>query len=133
MSLVQERSPILQSHLSRPEVSLLRHELLNARSELLLQASHWASLYEARKKSEDICNLRGFFQRWSPDDAIAEQARANLRQVERALSHVLQDSYGTCRECRQDIPLAKLQREPFAVLCTECIEGRLDPLAADAL
>jgi RNA polymerase-binding transcription factor DksA len=133
MSIVQERYPTVESHLRRTEVSSLRHELLNTRSELLLQASHWASLHDARKNTEDVCILSGFSQRWSLEDVFAEQARAHLRQVERALIHILQASYGVCRECRQDIPFPKLKFEPFAVLCTACIEGRLDPLTADAL
>jgi RNA polymerase-binding transcription factor DksA len=133
MSFVQERYPMVQGPRRRPEVSSLRHELLSARSELLLQTSHWAFLHEARKKSEDLHNLGGFSRRWSLDDVIAAQASANLRQVERALSHMLQDSYGVCRECQQDIPLSKLKLEAFAVLCSGCIEARLDPLTADAL
>lgn len=133
MSLVQEGYPIFRSRPRRPEVSSLRRELLCARSELLLQASSWASLHIARKASEDVRDLSCFSQRWSLDDVIAEQTSANLRQVERALRHMFEASYGICRECRSDIPLSRLRLEPLAVLCAECIEGRLEPLVADAL
>lgn len=100
--------------------------------ELLLQARHWASLRDACQKSEEIWNVAGFFQRWALDE-IAEQPRTNLRQIERVLRHIFQNSYGISRECRQEIPSPRLTLEPVALLCTACIEGRLDYRAADAL
>lgn len=133
MSLLQERFPIATGLGPCPEPSSLRHEWLSARGELLLQAWHWASLRDACQKCEESRNVAGFFQRWALDEIIAEQARTNLRQIERVLRHMSHNPYGTCRECRQEIPSSQLQLEPVALLCAACIEGRLDYLAADAL
>ena len=53
------------------------------------------------------------------------EASSNLRQVEHLLSHMLQDAYGICRECRQEIPPTRLKLKPVALLCTACVEGAL--------
>jgi RNA polymerase-binding transcription factor DksA len=58
-----------------------------------------------------------------PERGHPEQDRAHLRQFECLLIHVLQNSYGICRECRQAIPSPQLKREPVALLCAACIEG----------
>ena len=133
MSLVQEKTPILRSGSSRPEVWFLRRTLLNARRQLLLQATNWASFNAPHKTPEDGCDLPWFSQRTAVDDAIAAQASATLQQFDDALRHMFEPSYGICRECLKDLPLSRLKREPLAVLCTECIARRLEPLAADAL
>lgn len=133
MSLVQERYPIFRSRPRYPEVSSLHHELLSARNELLLQTSRWASLHVARKKSQEVLDLACLSQRCFLDEVMAAQTSVTLRQVEHTLRHMLEASYGVCRECRKDIPLSRLRLAPLALLCTECIEARLEPLAADAL
>jgi len=131
MSLVQEGYQIARSRPCRPDISSLRREWLSARREWLLQASTWASLHVARKRSEDDLDLLCSSRQRFLDDVLAEQA--NLRQAERALRHMLEASYGVCRECRTDILLFRLRCEPWAVFCKECIEERLELLAADAL
>ncbi|MBI4001454.1 MAG: TraR/DksA C4-type zinc finger protein [Nitrospira defluvii] len=133
MNLVHQAYPIFGSRPRRPEVSSLRRELLSARSELLLQASNWTSPHIAREKSEDALELAYSSHQWAVDDLIVQQASAKLRQVERALDHMRDASYGICRECRSDISLSRLRRQPQAVLCTGCVEERLEHLSADAL
>jgi RNA polymerase-binding transcription factor DksA len=133
MSLIQERYPIFRSRPRYPEVSSLHRELLSARNELLLQTSRWASLPVARKKAQEVLHLACLSQRCFLDEVTAEQASVTLRHIERTLRHMLEASYGVCRECRKDIPLSRLRRAPLALLCTECIEARLETLAANAL
>lgn len=67
------------------------------------------------------------------DDLLTNQASVTLRQVERALYHMLEANYGLCRECRNDIPFSRLRRSPQSTLCGACIEERLECLSADAL
>ncbi len=133
MSLVHQGYPIFRSRPRRPEVSSLRRELLSARSELLRQASIWPSPHIAREKSEGVLDLAYSSQQWAFGDLIVQQASAKLRRVERALDHMRDASYGVCCECRNDIPLSRLRLQPQAVLCTVCIEERLEHLSADAL
>jgi DnaK suppressor protein len=133
MGIAQEAHAIFCSRPRRPEVSSLRRELLNARSELLLQTASWGSPDVARQKREDILDLTYCFPQWALEDLIAHQASVQLRQVERALDHMLDASYGICRECRKDLPLSRLRFQPPAMLCADCIEERLAQQSADAL
>jgi RNA polymerase-binding transcription factor DksA len=63
----------------------------------------------------------------------SSRASFGLSELEQALDHRRPVSSGACRECRNDIPLSRLRREPEAMLCLACIEERLELLAADAL
>ncbi|MCE3222718.1 MAG: hypothetical protein K0S58_898 [Nitrospira sp.] len=61
------------------------------------------------------------------------RASLGLGKVEQALDHRRSVSSGACRECQNDIPLSRLRHEPPSMLCLDCIEERLELLAADAL
>ncbi|MBA2484910.1 MAG: TraR/DksA C4-type zinc finger protein [Nitrospira sp.] len=132
MSLVEEGYQVFRSRLRRPEISSLCRDLMSARSKWLLQASNWVSQQGAREKSADMLDL-AYAQQWAFDEVIAQQASAKLWHVDRALDHMLEASYGVCRGCRNDIPLSRLRFLPQTVLCTACIEERLDQLSAEAL
>lgn len=133
MSLVQEGSQIVRSRPCRPDISSLRREWLSARREWLLQVSTWTSLHVARKRSEDDLDLLCSSGQRFHDDVLAVRLAEDWRKLASALRHTLEASYGVCRECRTDIPLFRLRWEPWAVFCKECIEERLELLAADAL
>jgi RNA polymerase-binding protein DksA len=45
-----------------------------------------------------------------------------LRRIDRALARLSDGTYGTCIECAQDIPLARLEAEPTADRCIRCQE-----------
>ncbi len=55
------------------------------------------------------------------------------RQDVLSLRHALLKVSGICRECRKDLPFPQLNRRPRAMLCSVCVEARLDRLSADAL
>ena len=45
-----------------------------------------------------------------------------LRRIDSALTRLSDGSYGTCVDCGQDIPLARLNAEPTAERCIRCQE-----------
>ncbi len=45
-----------------------------------------------------------------------------LRRIDSALTRLSDGSYGTCTNCGQDIPLARLNAEPTAERCIRCQE-----------
>ena len=55
---------------------------------------------------------------------VAEVSRdaAELREVEAALVRMADDTYGTCLECGQPIPYARLAANPSAARCIACQE-----------
>ncbi|MDR4479650.1 MAG: TraR/DksA C4-type zinc finger protein [Nitrospira sp.] len=126
MRLIEKGSRTYRSHPGRQEVLSLRHALLRTRRMLLL---HDAKRVALQLEQAAPADERGGVA----DDLLTQQASATLRQVERALHHMLEANYGLCRECRQDIQFSRLRRSPQATLCGTCIEQRLECLSADAL
>ncbi len=45
-----------------------------------------------------------------------------LRRIDSALTRLSDGSYGTCVDCGQDIPMARLNAEPTAERCIRCQE-----------
>lgn len=56
------------------------------------------------------------------DAASVERDSRELREVEEALHRVEQGEYGTCVDCEEEIPLARLQAQPHAKRCIRCEE-----------
>lgn len=49
-------------------------------------------------------------------------ARTRLVKLQWMLEHVDDEGFGSCRECGDDIPLARLLAVPESGLCLECAE-----------
>jgi DnaK suppressor protein len=52
--------------------------------------------------------------------ALAKELRANLKDVEHALSKVDRGTYGVCERCGEPIGLERLEAIPWARLCIGC-------------
>ncbi|GGB82211.1 suppressor protein DnaK [Knoellia flava TL1] len=53
-------------------------------------------------------------------DALAQQARSHLDEVDAALSRLGDGSYGTCERCGNEIAAARLEARPTARTCVTC-------------
>ena len=53
-------------------------------------------------------------------DALGNEAREELRQISVALQRIAAGDYGVCRECGEDIPVARLRIAPVAEYCIDC-------------
>ena len=51
---------------------------------------------------------------------LAEVESRELSNIERALGKMNDGTYGQCEACEKDIPMARLQALPYAVLCINC-------------
>lgn len=52
--------------------------------------------------------------------SVHERLRAALADVERAQAKLEEGSYGRCDRCGAEIPAARLEARPWAVLCLAC-------------
>ncbi len=59
------------------------------------------------------------------DLALSAQARAAVEEIDRALAKIDAGTYGTCEQCGQAIPKARLKALPYATLCVACKSGGL--------
>jgi RNA polymerase-binding transcription factor len=53
-------------------------------------------------------------------DALGNEARTEISLIARALDQIKNDTYGTCVDCGEQIPMARLEAYPFADRCIRC-------------
>ena len=118
------RQRLPQIELTPEELSLFEATLLAERAALLEKAR--------RSWVEDTrCDQNELFD--EIDQASADYVQAMvlrlrdregyyLRKIELALSRIRDGSFGTCAECGEPIPLARLKARPVAMLCAGCKE-----------
>jgi DnaK suppressor protein len=56
---------------------------------------------------------------------LSAQARATVVEIDRALQKIEDGTYGSCEQCGDAIPDARLQALPYAALCITCKSGGL--------
>ncbi len=56
---------------------------------------------------------------------LSGQASATVVEIDRALQKIEDGVYGTCEQCGDTIPDARLQALPYAALCVTCKSGGL--------
>ncbi len=89
---------------------------------------------------QDIVSYAELAQPVAPDDAIGRltrmdaignksineaalrEARNTLAKLERALKMIDQPGFGFCRECEEQIPVARLMIMPESDMCVKCAE-----------
>jgi RNA polymerase-binding transcription factor DksA len=51
---------------------------------------------------------------------VVESLKSQLANVDRALGHIADGTYGTCERCGIEIPAARLEARPESVFCVDC-------------
>jgi RNA polymerase-binding protein DksA len=110
--------------LTSDETQQLRQDILRKRNELLARIQGIsADVRHADKPLEkDSAEQAVELQNDEVLDALDEEARMELKQIDAALQHMDDGSYGSCVACGKDISLARLQVMPFADKCIDCAE-----------
>jgi DnaK suppressor protein len=54
------------------------------------------------------------------DYTLGENSEQVLAEIDAALGRIEEGTYGTCVNCGNEIPLARLEAYPWASLCIEC-------------
>jgi RNA polymerase-binding protein DksA len=53
-------------------------------------------------------------------DALGNEARLELNRIAKALDQIKNGSFGSCADCGEEIPMARLEAYPFADRCIRC-------------
>lgn len=53
-------------------------------------------------------------------NSLGEADQRRLAMIDRALDRIRQETYGLCLSCGKQIPEARLEALPYAVLCVDC-------------
>jgi DnaK suppressor protein len=121
--------------LSQVQLQQLRKQLLEERESLESRLAHSNSYGLKQQMNESLGELSLYdnhpadigdelFDR-SKDLALREADSLTLERIDKALQRIQHGTYGICTTCGQDIPLERLQAEPWANRCVTCQE-RLD-------
>lgn len=51
---------------------------------------------------------------------VVDSLKTQLANVDRALRHIENGTYGICENCGQEIPAARLEARPASTLCVDC-------------
>jgi DnaK suppressor protein len=54
------------------------------------------------------------------DYTLGDNAEQVLSEIDAALARIEDGTYGTCVSCGNEIPLARLEANPWASLCIDC-------------
>jgi len=98
-------------------------ELLKQRRDALRLALNGDFSMLQKMRQETVGDVVDFAMDSSYDEInsqIAEVESRELASIEIALEKVKQGTFGKCEACKKNIPLARLQVLPYAVLCIEC-------------
>ena len=98
----------------------LRTHLLRSRRMLLMPVVSRPVPQVEQGLPTDVLDLAACEQERLIDDLITQRTHVTPRHIERALSRMLDTSYGICHRCRADIPLPRLRAQPDATLCFTC-------------
>jgi len=55
-------------------------------------------------------------------NALGNEAKVVVQQIDRALQRIKEDSYGICAECGNPISEKRLMVIPYVTLCIDCAE-----------
>jgi len=55
---------------------------------------------------------------------LDDRQRAEIEEIDRALTRVANGNYGRCEVCNQPIPLARLEVLPAVAACLSCAQAR---------
>jgi|GEM_PF-239702 RNA polymerase-binding transcription factor DksA len=78
------------------------------------------SSIEAREGSAETEDVATDFVEMNKEQSIMVNQQALLTLVENALQRLSNGSYGLCRQCRREIPPARLEALPWADRCVRC-------------
>jgi RNA polymerase-binding protein DksA len=54
------------------------------------------------------------------DYTLGDNAEQVISEIDAALERIEDGTYGTCSNCREEIPPARLEANPWASLCIDC-------------
>jgi DnaK suppressor protein len=109
------------------DLRTLREELQRRRRALLETVRRAAAELDALRAAERDPEFEEGAQSEHEQFTLArlsENQRRELAMIDGAIARIDEDEYGVCIDCGQEIDPRRLAALPYALLCTECAQGR---------
>jgi DnaK suppressor protein len=105
--------------LTRSQVEHYRRILIARRSELAEGTARAESAVGDQDELEQLDSGDRATADVAKEDLLQEAGRDSeqLAQIEAALAHIAEGTYGVCDDCGEEIPVSRLDAVPWALLC----------------
>ena len=108
----------------KPEfVEKMKNKLTVQRNEILDSLSKKNEEFKSLVKtveSGDDCDIASDAIDRTLLDSLSAQDAQRLRLIDNALDRIRQGKYGLCAKCGKEIPQARLEALPYALMCVAC-------------
>ena len=71
-------------------------------------------------RSADVCDVAAAIVQNELESQLVEHGARDLGLITRALERIDAGTYGICDMCKNDIPVQRLEAQPFSLLCVAC-------------
>ena len=99
------------------DLNQIKRMLEEERTEIAVQLANEQELDAENPDRSDLAQAYDIRQR---REALRQQNEEKLEKIDAALRRFEEGVYGICLECRQPIPMPRLEALPFTRYCIDC-------------
>jgi DnaK suppressor protein len=103
----------MDSYAEIRDLLLAKQHELSQRLESLKQNLRGGRSADSQEQAQELENAEVV-------DALGNETRSELNKIAKALDQMKNETYGTCADCGEPIPMARLKAHPFADRCIRC-------------
>ncbi|HYV64531.1 MAG TPA: TraR/DksA family transcriptional regulator [Bryobacteraceae bacterium] len=105
-----------------------RQAVLESKLNDLLKVSGEREVLEIQQMADPLDQVQSLTNRDMAVETLNQQARL-IHEIQSALAHIKEGTYGQCERCEEQIPSKRLDALPWARMCVQCqsaVEARGD-------
>ena len=108
--------------MTRKELNVFKKELLKEKTVLLqgISTKMKGSPKTGDPEGGDVCDIASSDRERELRLRLSERGREKLKELEEALEHIKDGSFGLCDRCGCKIPKGRLKVMPFSTTCVAC-------------
>ncbi len=104
------------------ELEFFKEQLLNAKEHILQNvdlASKELDQLQTQENNDDM-DFASMRSDAMIEQAVSDQQKSELADIEHALKRIEDGSYNVCEMCSEEIGMSRLKAKPYAKLCMTC-------------
>jgi len=104
------------------ELEFFKEQLLSAKEHILQNvdlASKELNELQTQENNDDM-DFASMRSDAMIEQAVSDQQKSELADIEHALSRIEEGTYNVCEMCSEEIGMSRLKAKPYAKLCMTC-------------